>query len=174
MSRFIVTVAAALALALPTGTRAEESPFGFSLQGEIGVGQTTRDVDTDADLVYGAILGLHFLGPLSLELDYQHAENDVSGGGAATLKQDGVLAHVRFDLLRAPVIPFIYGGVGWVRYDSGATDDRVVIPVGVGLETHLAPLVVGVRGEYQWNTSEIASQHVDYWKVVATVGFRIP
>jgi hypothetical protein len=174
MHRMLVTLAAAVAVSLPANTRAEEpSRFGFSIQGQLGAGQTTRDLDTDADLVYGAILGLHFLGPLGVELDYQHAENDVSDIGGANLKQDGVFGHVRFDLLRGPLIPFAYTGLGWVHYEAPAvTEDRLVIPFGVGLEVHFAPLIVGARGEYQWNTSEIGTQNVDYWKVVGTVGLR--
>jgi hypothetical protein len=152
--------------------------FAFSIQGEIGGGKTTRDVATDFNLVYGGILGLHFAGPLGLELEYQHAENDTSGGGA-TLKQDGVLGHLRFDFLREPVTPFVYVGVGWVHYSANAsllanTEDHVVIPGGVGLEVNVKPIVLGARGEYQWNTDTFAGKYIDYWKVVATVGLRLP
>jgi hypothetical protein len=219
MTRAIVTIAAALAVALPGRTRAqgtapapappptaqpapvepvpvqpapaqpapaqpkppqEEPSFQFSLQGEVGAGKTAGDLKTNTDVVYGAIIGLHFRGPLGLELDYQHAENDVSDtSGRARFKQDGLLGHVRFDVLRTPVTPFIYAGLGWVHYNADSTAlaekaDRLVIPAGVGLELHVSALVVGARGEYQWNTSDIAGKHVDYWKAVGTVGFRLP
>jgi opacity protein-like surface antigen len=175
MGRFIVTAATAVALLLPAATRAEG--FGVSLQGEVGYGMTARDLDTDGDLVYGAILGLHFSGPLGLELAYQHAENNVSGvGGLFRLKQNGLLGHVRLDLSRATLVPFVYTGVGWVHYygapAASTTEDRVVIPVGAGLEIQAKPLVVGARGEYQWNTEAIGGKNVDYWKVVGTVGFQ--
>jgi opacity protein-like surface antigen len=208
MTRAIVMVAAALAAASPAQVRAQaeqpvpEQPappatpppttaapppaqkeppaFQFSLQGQLGAGQTAGDLDTDTDLVYGAILGLHFSGPLGLEVDYQHAENDVSNtGGLATFKQDGILGHVRFDILREPVTPFIYAGVGWVRYKANAsvlseTVDRMVIPAGVGVELKISSIVVGARGEYQWNSSEFHGERIDFWKAVGTVGFRLP
>ena len=88
-----------------------------------------------------------------------------------------MFGHVRFDLTRGPVIPFVYAGLGWAHYNvnalgSSGTSDRLVIPGGVGLEFLARPLVLGVRAEYQWNTQEIKSQHVDYWKAVGTVGVR--
>ena len=94
----------------------------------------------------------------------------------AKVKQDGVFGHVRLDFGRAQFVPFVYTGVGWVHYRGEAsvfdTADRVVIPAGVGIEFHAMPLVVGARAEYQWNTAEISSQRLDYWKAVGTVGFR--
>ncbi len=178
MKRIIVMVAAALAVAFPLGASAQEEKFGLSIQGQIGVGQMVRDLETERDLVYGAILGLSFAGPLGLELDYQHAENDVKGFGAPTLKQDGFLGHVRFDFGKGTLIPFVYGGLGWVHYDVSSTlldttSDRLMIPLGAGLEFKAKPLIIGIRGEYQWATSEIAGEHTDYWKAVGTVGFRL-
>ncbi len=182
MTRISVMFAAALAVALPAGARAESEAAqpGISIQGEIGAGQMVRDLKTDTDLVYGAILGFHFTGPLGLELEYQHAENDLSDiPGSPALKQDGLLGHVRLDFGHGTVTPFIYAGVGWVRYKSNAaifngTEDRAVIPAGAGLEFQVKPLVIGVRGEYQWLTEKIAGNTADYWKAVATLGFRIP
>jgi hypothetical protein len=177
MRRVILTAAVALAAGFASGARAADK-LEFSIQGQVGAGETARDVDTDVNVVYGAILGLHFAGPLGLELDYQHAENDVSGtAGLATVKQDGVFGHVRFDLGRGQVVPFLYAGAGWVHFRGSASAlsesvDRLVIPAGAGLEFHARPLVVGARIEYQWNTDEIASQNIDYWKAVGTIGFR--
>jgi opacity protein-like surface antigen len=165
--------------AQPAPAQEKQSALGFSLQGQIGAGQTTGDLKTDTDLVYGAIVGLHFSGPLGLELDYQHAENDVSNtGGLATFKQDGLLGHVRFDILRRPVTPFIYAGVGWVHYKADAsllneTVDRMVIPAGAGVEFQVSAIVIGARGEYQWNTSEFHGNRIDYWKAVGTIGFKL-
>jgi hypothetical protein len=123
-------------VALPSGARpqTEQAAVEFSIQGQVGAGQGIRDLDTETDVVYGAILGLHFLGPLGLELDYHHAENDVSDlAGASTVKQDVLLAHVRFDFAPGPLVPFVYTGVGWGHYDvSGAIvdveADRTVVP----------------------------------------------
>ncbi len=177
MRRIIVVVAAALAVAFPAGAWAQEGRFGFSLQGQIGAGQAVRDLETETAAVYGAILGLHFAGPLGLELDYQHAENDVKGTGTSTLKQDAFLGHVRFEFGKGTLLPFIYGGLGWGHYEaSGVLDttaDRLMIPVGAGLEFKAKPLILGIRGEYQWATSEIAGEHTDYWKAVGTIGFRL-
>ncbi len=177
MRRVILTAAVALAAGFASDARAADK-FELSIQGQVGAGETARDVNTDLNVVYGAILGLHFAGPLGLELDYQHAENDVSGtAGLATLKQDGVFGHVRFDLGSAQVVPFLYAGAGWVHFRGSSSVlnesvNRLVIPAGAGLEFHARPLVVGARAEYQWNTSEISGQHVDYWKAVGTIGFR--
>jgi len=175
MRRVILTAAVALAAGFATGARADEG-LGFSLQGQVGAGETARDVKTNVNVVYGLIAGFHFLGPLGLEADYQHAENDVSGG-LGIVKQDGIFGHVRLDIGHAVVVPFLYAGVGWVHFHGTAAAvsggaDRAVIPGGVGLEFQAKPLVVGARAEYQWNTQTIASQHVDFWKAVGTVGFQ--
>jgi hypothetical protein len=177
MRRVILIAVVVLAAGFATGARAEEG-FGFSLQGQVGAGETSRDVKTDVNVVYGLILGFHFLGPLGVEADYQHAENDLSGtGGLGTIKQDGIFGHVRLDIGSAAVVPFLYAGVGWVHFHGSAAVvsggvDRAVIPGGVGVEFQAKPLVVGARAEYQWNTQTIASQHVDFWKAVGTVGFQ--
>jgi hypothetical protein len=166
--------------AQPAPPPPQEPAFQFSLQGAVGAGNAARDVSTDTNVVYGGIFGFHFRGPLGLELDYQHAENDLSGtSGRATLKQDGLFGHVRFDVLREPVRPFVYVGAGWVHYHANGSlgdekTDHFVVPGGVGVELEISAFVVGARGEYQWNTSEIAGKHVDYWKAVGTFGIRIP
>jgi len=49
MSRFIVTVVAAVALLAPGGARAQA---GFSLQGQVGGGETARDLKTSANWGY--------------------------------------------------------------------------------------------------------------------------
>jgi hypothetical protein len=180
VNRFIATALAALAAAAsPARALAEAHEPGFSLQGEVGAGQTTRDVKTDATVAWGLLLGFHFAGPLGLELEYQHAENDLTSGGTGSLKQDGLLGHLRLDLGNWMVTPFLYAGAGWVQFHGSAgflssPADRLVIPAGVGVEVHVRPLVFGARGEYQWTTSEINDKHVDYWKVVGTVGIRLP
>ena len=113
-----------------------------------------------------------------LEVDYQHAQNDTTGAtGSGTFTQDAVIGHVRLEFGSGLVLPFIYTGAGWAHYRAtsplfSTTADRVVIPAGVGLELNFQPLVVGARGEYQWDTSDILGKHVDYWKAVATIGFR--
>lgn len=168
--RILAVMAAALA-AVPAGARAQ---LGLSLQGYAGIGDLVRDLHTTRDAAYGAIAGVQFAGPLGLELEYQHAENHANGG-ADLIEQDGVLGHVRFDLLRGPVSPFVFGGVGAVRYSvSSVTDDQVVLPLGVGVEVQLSPLVLGARGEYQWIPNAVADKNADYWKVVLTAGVRVP
>jgi hypothetical protein len=178
MKNVVMAVAAAAALAVPSAASAQGP--GLSLQGVWGYGELVRDLDTDTDMTYGAVAGLDFPGPLTLEVEYQHADNDVNGlGSGAKIKQDGVLGHLRFDLLPAPIVPFVYGGAGWVHYkveDSilDVTEDRLVVPVGGGLEVQLHALVLGVRGEYQWIVDDVAGSNADFWKVVGTVGFRVP
>jgi hypothetical protein len=177
MKSIVTVVAAALAIAAPGSARAAAG-FGFSLQGVFGYGELIRDLETETDMTYGAIAGLHFAGPLSLELEYQRAENDLDLGDGQVV-QDGVLGHVRLDLLRGPVLPFVYGGVGWVHYsveDSilDVTDDRAVVPFGGGVEVRLSALLLGLRGEFQWIPNDVASNSTDFWKVVLTAGFRSP
>ena len=172
-----VIAAAAVAWALGLASPARAAP-GFSIQGQVGAGQTAQDLKTDVNVVYGLIFGLHFAGPLGVELDYQHAQNDTTGAtGSGTFTQDAVIGHVRLEFTSGLVVPFIYAGAGWVHFHGSAASvsggvDRLVIPGGVGLEFQARPLVIGARGEYQWNTSKIAGQHVDYWKAVGTVGFQ--
>jgi hypothetical protein len=179
MRNLVVTMAAALTMAAPAGASAQLG-LGLSVQGVFGYGELVRDLDTDRDMTYGAIVGLHFAGPLSLEVEYQHAENDVNDlGGAVTIDQDGVLGHVRFDLLPGPLVPFVYGGLGWVHYSLEdtileVTDDRVVVPVGGGFEFRIRALVLGIRGEYQWIPNDVSSRDADFWKAIATAGFRVP
>jgi hypothetical protein len=179
MKSIVTVVAAALAITAPGGASAAEG-LGFSLQGVFGYGELIRDLETEADMTYGAVAGLHFAGPLSLELEYQRAENDLDDlGGDAQVVQDGVLGHVRLDFLRGPVLPFVYAGLGWVHYsveDSipDVTDDRAVVPFGGGVEVRVSALLLGLRGEYQWIPNDVASTNTDFWKVVATAGFRVP
>jgi hypothetical protein len=173
-----MTMSVAVVMALPRGASAQEEGLGFSLQGVFGYGELVRDLDTETDMTYGVIGGLHLGGPLTLELEYQHAENDVKGlGDAATAKQDGVLGHLRFDLVPGTIVPFVHAGAGWVHYsidDSilDVTEDRFVVPIGGGIEVQLAPVVLGIRGEYQWIVDDVAGSDADFWKVVATAGFR--
>jgi Outer membrane protein beta-barrel domain len=178
MKNLVMMVTAALAISVPGGASAQGG-LGFSLQGVFGYGELVRDYDTDTDMTFGAIGGLHFAGPLALELEYQYAENDVNGlGSGVKIDQNGVFGHVRFNLLPAPLVPFVYGGAGWVHYslkDSvlDVTEDRLVVPFGGGLEVQLHALVFGIRGEYQYIVDDIAGSNADFWKVVATAGFRI-
>lgn len=172
MGRSFIILAAALAVAIPANPRADG--LGFSLQGQIGAGNVARDVKTDTNAVYGAILGLHFSGPLALEVDYQHAENDIQGS-STVLKQDGLLGHLRLDFLKGNLVPFVYTGVGWARATSSqlsGANDRAVIPAGAGIEFHGGVIVLGIRGEYQWATTKISGQTADYWKAVGTFGVR--
>jgi hypothetical protein len=179
MKNLVLMMATAFTIAVPAGAGAQGG-LGFSLQGAFGYGELVRDLDTDRDTTYGGILGLHFAGPLSLEVEYQHAENDVNGlGSDASVEQDGVFGHVRFDLLRGPILPFVYGGLGWVHYSLDdaildTTDDRAVVPFGGGVELRLSALLLGFRGEYQWIPNDVASTNTDFWKVVGTAGFRLP
>lgn len=172
----VLSAAAAVAAAAP----GRGSALGLSAQGSYGIGELSRDLSSSQNSTYGAILGLHFTGPLGLELEYQHASNDVSGlVGVKTIDQDGVLGHVRLDLLRGPLVPFAYAGVGWVRYSvsgsvASTTSDQAVIPAGVGLELWFRPLVVGIRGEYQWVPNEIAGKNAAFWKGLLTLGLRVP
>jgi hypothetical protein len=178
MRRVILMAAVALAALFASGAQAAEEKLGISIQGQFGAGNAARDVSTDVNVVYGLIFGFHFVGPFALELDYHHAENDFSGtGGNSKLKQDALFGHVRLDFISGSIVPFIYTGVGWVRFRADAsvlneTVDRAVIPGGVGVEFHVAPILVGARGEYEWNTAKIAGKAVDYWKAVGTVGFQ--
>jgi opacity protein-like surface antigen len=170
----LAITAAALAVAAATPARA--AGLGLSLQGTIGAGALGRDLHSQTNATYGAIGGLHFRGPLALELEYQYAENTLNSFGSAKMRQDGVLGHLRFDLLTRTFNPFVYGGVGWIHYSAGellnAKADRVVIPVGGGAELHFGFFVVGARAEFQWVPNDVQSERLSYWKAIGTIGFH--
>ena len=174
--RWLVVLLAAAAAA---GAPGRAGALGLSVQGEYGVGELGRDLNSNRDTTAGVILGLQLGGPLQLELEYQRSNNDVSDlVGSVTLKQEGLMGHVRLDVLNGPFDPFIYGGVGWVHYStagvSALSSDQVVLPIGAGLEIWLKPIVFGVRGEYQWIPNDVMGKTADYWKVVGTIGLRVP
>lgn len=171
-ARGLFAMVASLTVAAPGAARA----LGLSAQGALGVGQLVSGVDSDAGTTYGLILGLHFTGPLGLELEYQHGDNDAKGVlGHPTVSQDGALGHVRFDLLRRSIVPFVYGGVGVMHYSASSvsTDDWVVFPVGGGVEVQLGLFEFGARGEYQYIPSDVADRSADFWKLIGTVGVRL-
>jgi hypothetical protein len=164
-------MAVVLVLGAPGAARA----LGFSAQGAAGVGQLVNDIDGKTGATYGAIFGLHFAGRIGLELEYQHGENDANGiTGQPTVRQDGAIGHGRFDLLRGRLVPFVYGGVGWMHYSASgvSSSDRLVVPAGAGLEVRLGPFEFGARGEYQWIFNDVADRSANFWKVIGTAGVR--
>jgi opacity protein-like surface antigen len=167
-----------LLAAAPAAARAQVS--GFALQGEAGAGQLVNGISTNTSSTWGAIFGIFLGGWLGFEGEYQHMQNDVNGiASISRLKSEGVIGHVRVDFLPGPLQPFAYGGIGWLRLSptqsaTSATNDRAVFPLGAGVEYQLKPLVFGARGEYQWIVNDVAGKSVDAWKVVGTIGVRIP
>lgn len=179
--RQVLAVAAAVfTLAGPLVARAQapEPSLSYSLQGSFGAGALGREMPSELDTTFSAILGVHFPGPLGLELEYQHAQNLLDDFPGVRMSQDGVLGHVRFDVLRRFFVPFLHVGLGWIQYSAGASLDvaagRVVVPVGGGFELQLQTIVVGLRGEYQWVTSEVAGRNLEFWKALVTFGLRYP
>jgi hypothetical protein len=184
----------------PVSTRARvTSPMGISMT--IG-GGITNFVDDDmrgfADLggTWEARLAVGTRTPIAGELGYVGTAQSVDALGLdrdAMLVSNGVEGAARFNLIREGLQPYVFGGVGWARYDVTRTDasssslrdqeNIVYVPFGGGVGMYAAGLILDLRGTYRKAyRDEIArtptgstdtSVEMDSWTVAAKIGWEL-
>jgi opacity protein-like surface antigen len=142
-----------------------------------------------------ATFGTHT--PIGVEVGYIGTAaniNTFSGAANGTLVGTTAEATVRWNVVpNAPFTPYVFGGVGWTRYDvndiqfatsdSGLkkTDDLAEFPVGVGMAWRdPAGLVLDLRGTYRQATDSTlvldgrTGQYADLnaWEASAALGYE--
>jgi len=150
------TVAAIAALLVCSVASAQELGTGVeSLQAGGGISDFTgaaASALTKLGATLDIHLGLHFAElPISAEVGYvasTHPTNDIMGplAGNASINSNGLEGLVRYNFrLRAPVSPYVFGGVGWDHWSLGGgaqsnplaiqgDDNTAVFPFGGGVE----------------------------------------
>jgi hypothetical protein len=131
---------------------------------------TMRDTTSDVGGLWGlrVTVGSHI--PLGLDLSYAGTATNINGlpgGQSGTLIGTNVEGALRFNMLpRAPLTPFIFGGVGWQRYDVTETnvslsdsgmndkDNLLQFPIGAGFAYRMAGLVGELRGTFRAATEQ--------------------
>lgn len=145
-------------------------------------------------------IGSHM--PLALELGYVGSATNINGlptGQKGTLIGTTAEADLRFNILpHAPVTPYVFGGVGWQRYDvtqatvslsdggMNSHDNLLEFPVGGGLAYRMQGFVFDLRGTFRattdnnlvlttprvngTNSDNFANMHS--WEASAAVGYE--
>lgn len=142
-----------------------------------------------------ATFGTHT--PIGVEVGYSGTAanvNTLAGASNGTLVGTTGEATVRWNVVpNAPFTPYVFGGVGWTRYDvnnirfatsdSGLkkTDDFAEFPVGVGMAWRdPAGLVLDVRGTYRQATDSTLVldgrngqyANLNSWEAAAALGYE--
>jgi hypothetical protein len=142
-------------------------------------------------------LGSHV--PLGLDVAYVGTSQTINaqlGSNSGTLLGTAVEGALRWNILpHSPLNPYVFGGVGWQRYDiTGATftfsdaaindsDNLLSFPVGAGLCFRDNGFVADIRGTYRWTTdNNLIVAHplvpgsgfskMDSWGASASAGFE--
>jgi hypothetical protein len=111
----------------------------------------------DARLMFGSRM------PIALEGAYVGSIQNIEAlglGGSSLLLGNGVEGTLRVNLTRARVQPYLFGGIGWTRYQlTNAqtntsslldSDDVGTVPLGGGLSARLGPgFILDIRGTYR-------------------------
>jgi hypothetical protein len=144
-------------------------------------------------------LGSHI--PLALDISYLGSATNINGlpgGQSGTLIGTTVEGALRYNILPHAVWnPYVFGGVGWQRYDVTQThvslsdsgmndhDNLVEFPVGAGLSYRVGGLVADLRGTFRATTEQnlvlktpslsptsgdFAAMHT--WEASAAVGYE--
>jgi Outer membrane protein beta-barrel domain len=136
---------------------AELVPFaGYMVFGDLLRGPLGTTLSNSNGTVFGAQLGLHVAGPVSVYGSGAFSRSDLTVGvpflgGVAVGRTDAWLADagLQFEAATAgPVAPLVQAGVGAVRYDisNGPLRTRstnAVLAFGAGIDVDLGP--VGLR-----------------------------
>jgi hypothetical protein len=133
---------------------------------------------------------------ISLEGSYIGSAQPISALGlssGATLVGNGVQGDLRLNgTVGLPVVPFLYAGAAWRRYDLTNTtqnlsdvrgsDDVLEIPMGAGVASHFGRAILDVRGEFRAATNEdllpqttglsSGSANMNRWDAKATIGLE--
>jgi len=137
--------------------------------------------------------------PIGVDVSYVGSSqtiNSVVGSNNGTLIGTAVEGALRWNILpHSPVNPYLFGGIGWQRYDvSGASftlsdagvndhDNLLDFPAGLGLSYRDGGFVADVRGTYRWTTdNNLIIAHpltpnsgfakMDSWEASAAAGFE--
>jgi hypothetical protein len=158
---------------------------------------TTSDVGGLWDL--RVTIGSHI--PLALDVSYIGTASNLRGlptGKSGTLLGTTVEGALRYNILpHAPVNPYIFGGVGWQRYDVTETnvtlsdsgmndkDNLLEFPMGAGIQYRMGGFVGDIRGTFRATTDQnlvlknasvnptsgdFAEMHT--WEASAAVGYE--
>jgi hypothetical protein len=142
-------------------------------------------------------LGSHI--PLGLDVSYVGSSTSIDslvGSNSGTLLGTAVEGALRWNMApHFPLDPYLFGGVGWQRYDiTGASftvsdagirdsDNLIDFPLGVGLAYREDGFVADIRGTYRFTTDNnlIVDQplvpgsgfaKMDSWEASAAAGFE--
>jgi len=152
----------------------EKYGIGVALGGGVEgfAGDTLRNT-TDPGGAWDVRLSLGMKSPLALEAAYVGSAQQINAlglSGNAYLVGNGAQADARLNVTGDPAIqPFVYGGVAWKRYsirnetantsDLIDNDDVLEVPLGVGISSRYAGLMLDLRGEYRVATqADLVSQ----------------
>jgi len=151
-------------------------PSGIGVSALLGGGvsgftdKTMRNATADVGGLWDlrVTIGSHL--PLALELSYLGTATNINGLPAArkgTLVGTTAEAALRWNILpHAPMTPYLFGGVGWQRYDVADAnpslsdagmndkDNLLEFPAGVGFAWRSGGLVADIRGTLRTTTDQ--------------------
>lgn len=160
---------------------------------------TVRDATSSVGGLWDLRVTLGSHVPIGVDVSYvgsSQSINSVIGSNSGTLIGTAVEGAVRWNILpHSPVNPYLFGGVGWQRYDiTGASftqadagvndsDNLLDFPAGAGLSYREAGFVADIRGTYRWTTdNNLIIAHpltpgsgfakMDSWGASAAAGFE--
>lgn len=182
------------------GSMASMKRIGFSLSLGGGVVDFTDSDMRDTTGVGGSWAVRAAFGtktPIGFEASYIGSAQSIDALGLdndAVLVSNGLQGALRINaLMDSAVTPFIFGGIGWVRYDLtnvnrntsaiSGKDDVLEFPVGVGIGGSYRGFGYDLRGELRFATKEdmvpelsagrVTDNFADMhrWGVNATLGY---
>ena len=121
-------------------------------------GFTNTGTSWDARLIFGS------RSPIAIEAAYVGSAQGINALGLDTdalLVGQGAEGNLRLNLTTRRVQPYLFGGIGWTRYNLErtttstssvrASDDVGTVPMGAGLTARLTrSFFIDVRGTYRW------------------------
>jgi hypothetical protein len=159
-----------------------------------------RDVTTDGGM-WAVRLLLGSTSPIAFEASYIGSAQEIEALGLdndAILVSNGVQGALRLNATPSTSFrTFVFGGVGWRRYDItnadrntsaiAGEDDVLEFPVGIGFDSRYRRFIFDVRGEFRYasredmvpdlshrilprDEDEFADMHL--WGVNATLGYE--
>jgi hypothetical protein len=183
--------------------RGPASGFGIGVIAGVGLTGFSSSHVRDSTSTVGGLwdlrvtVGSHI--PIGIDISYVGSSTTIDsliGSNRGTLLGTAVEGALRWNILpHLRVNPYLFGGVGWQRYDiTGASftlsdagvndsDNLVDFPVGAGLAYREAGFVADIRGTYRFTTDNnlIVEQplvprsgfaKMDSWEASAAVGFE--
>ncbi len=169
----------------------ERNGIAVSLGGGVeGFVQGSERAATTDGGVWNLRVAVGTRSPLAIEAAYIGSAQAINGLGLqsnALLIGNGAQADARINLTDKLVQPFLYGGVAWKRYTLSNTttatsdlvnnDDVLEVPLGVGVASKYAGLMLDLRGEYRLSAQNdmfsvtAPNDRMDRWGVNANVGY---